>query len=612
VSVALATQFEILAAPMKALGCVRCAGGTQFGKIRIPMVWRAFDGYVSFLFLFGSALGVFSRRFMEYLCEIGGCDEAVRDKDWLAYGVLLDSGEEPIEEWNRVVGLIEDFTKQHTKAELLALALERGFLFAPAATMEDLATNPHFEDRHFFEPVEHPEHGRSFRYPGAFARMSADPIRAPRRAPRIGEHNDEIANEPVPVRAKGPTGSPSSDKPLAGVKILDLMWVMAGPVSTRMLADLGAEIIRIESPTRVDTGRTLNPMQGGEPDGDRSAVFGNCNAGKLGLALDLSQPVARDVVLDLVRWADVVTESFAPGTISKWNLGYEDLCRVKSDIIMLSSCLMGQTGPLSGLAGYGTMGAAVAGFHNVTGFPDRDPDGLFSAYTDFVSPRYAATAVLAALEHHRQTGVGGYIDLSQIEASIHFLAPSILDWTVNGREAERIGNADRNFAPHGVFRAAGVDRWVAVACRSDEEWQALCGVVGRSDLAVDARFAKASDRMAHGTELEAAIEKWTSQRDASEIERTLQGAGIAAHQVQDSALCFADEQFQHRGHFVELPHPVTGTFMFEGPRALLSRTPARVERAAPTLGEHNQLVLSEVLGYDDDKITELVIAGALG
>lgn len=612
VSAGLAAQFETLAVAVNSPAARRCAGGMMLGNIRVPFVWPAKDGYVSFLFQWGSALGQFSRKFMEYLYEIGGCDAATRDKDWIAYTMLLRSGEEPIEEWTRVIGVIESFTKQHTKAELLALALERGFLFAPVSTIEDLVASRQFAERDYFVQVEHPEHGRSFTYPGAFARISAAPIQTVRRAPRIGEHNDEIRSEPARSRPALRPGPTPTDKPLAGVKILDFMWVMAGPASTRMLADLGAEIVRIESPTRVDTGRTQHPMQDGKSGFDRSSLFGNCNPGKLGFALDVKNPAAREVIFDLVKWADVVTESFSPKAMRNWKLSYEDLCAVKPDIIMLSSSLMGQSGPLSMLAGFGTMGAAVAGFHGVTGFPDRAPDGLYAAYTDYVSPRFAASAVLAALEHHRQTGEGSYVDLSQIESSIHFLAPAILDWTVNGREAERIGNADRHFAPHGVYRATGDDRWVAVACRSDGEWKALCDVIGRSDLAADARFATVAGRMQHGEELETAIESWTSQHESGEVERALQAVGIAAHQVQDSALCFADAQLRHRGHFVELPHPVTGTSIVEGPRALLSRTPARVEWAAPTLGQHNQVVLSEILGYDDDKITELIIAGVLG
>jgi crotonobetainyl-CoA:carnitine CoA-transferase CaiB-like acyl-CoA transferase len=399
---------------------------------------------------------------------------------------------------------------------------------------------------------------------------------------------------------------------LKGVKILDFTWVMAGPAATRMLADYGATVVRVESPTRIDTARTLHPRHHNEAGSDSSGCFGNNNAGKLGIALDLGKPEGRAVVLDLVRWADVVTESFSPKAMRNWRLAYDDLRQVNPAIIMLSSCLMGQTGPLSKMAGFGTMGASLSGFHNLTGWPDRAPAGVFGAYTDYVSPRFTAIAILAALEHRRRTGRGQYIDQSQAEASTHFLTPAILDYSANGREQSRMGNADAHHCPHGVYPAAGVDRWAAIVCRSDEEWRALCGVIGRDDLARDPRLRSAADRQRHREEIDRAIGEWSCGHEAAEIERLAQARRIPAHQVQTSGDCFEDPQFRHRGHFVELEHPVHGTTIVEGPRVKLSRTPGQATRAAPTLGRDNQYVLTEILGYDEQRISQLVVAGAMG
>jgi benzylsuccinate CoA-transferase BbsF subunit len=379
-----------------------------------------------------------------------------------------------------------------------------------------------------------------------------------------------------------------------------------------MLADYGATVVRIESPTRVDVARTIHPLHGGQAGPDSSALFGNCNAGKLGISLDLGQEAAREVVFDLVRWADVVVESFAPKAMRNWGFDYESLQQVKPDLIMLSSTLMGQTGPLSSVAGFGTMGAAVAGFHHLTGWPDRPPAGVFGAYTDYVSPRFSAVAILAALEHRRRTGRGQYIDQSQIETTTHFLAPAVLDWAANGHEAGPMGNRDDELAPHGVYAAAGDDRWVAIACRSDAEWRSLCAALAREDLAADPRLANTPGRREHAPTIDRAIEEWSRTRDAREVERLLQTRGIPCHDVQNSPECAADPQLRHRGHFVELPHATYGTTYVEGPRAVLSRTPARVRRAAPSLGEHNEHVMREILGYGDDRITELVVAGTLG
>ncbi|HSZ23972.1 MAG TPA: CoA transferase [Candidatus Sulfotelmatobacter sp.] len=402
------------------------------------------------------------------------------------------------------------------------------------------------------------------------------------------------------------------DLPLKDVKICDFMWVMAGPASTRILADYGATVVRIESPTRIDTARTLQPFFNNQLGPDSSGLFGNCNAGKFGISLDLGNSASRAVVHDLVRWADVVTESFSPKAMRAWGFDYEALRKVNPKLIMLSSCLMGQSGPLAKLAGFGNMAAAISGFHNLTGWPDRPPAGLFGAYTDYVSPRFSAMAILAALDHRRRTGEGQYIDQSQAECAIHFLGPAILDYTVNGRVQGRVGNSDAQFAPHGVYPAAGEDQWVAIACRNDDDWRSLCAAMGNEALARDSRYASAAGRREHREAIDASIAAWSRSIDRGEIQARLQARGVPAHQVQNSADAYADPQFAHRGHFVAVEHSTLGKFTVEGPRAKLSRTPAAVRRAAPSLGQDNQHVLESILGYDETRITELVASGALG
>ena len=403
-----------------------------------------------------------------------------------------------------------------------------------------------------------------------------------------------------------------NDLPLKDVKICDFMWVMAGPASTRILADYGATVVRIESPTRVDTARTLQPYYGNQFGPDSSGLFANCNAGKFGISLDLGNPAARGVVHDLVRWADVVTESFSPKAMRAWGFDYETLRKVNPGVIMLSSCLMGQTGPLAKIAGFGNMAAAISGFTNLTGWPDRPPSGVFGAYTDYVAPRFTAMAILAALDYRRRTGAGQYIDQSQAECAIHFLGPAILDYTVNGRVEERVGNSDTAFAPHGVYPAAGDDNWVAIVCRDDDDWRRLCAAMEDDDLARNLRYASAAGRLAHRDAIDSSIAKWSRALDRGSIESRLQSHGVPAHQVQNSADAYADPQFKHRGHFVALDHPNLGKFTVEGPRAKLSRTPAAVRRMAPSLGQDNQYVLETILGYGETQITELVASGALG
>ena len=312
------------------------------------------------------------------------------------------------------------------------------------------------------------------------------------------------------------------------------MWVLAGPGITRSMADYGATVIRIESTSRVDPTRTVGPFKDNNTGAEYSALFGNNNAGKLGLSLDLTKPEAREIVLDLVRWADVVTESFSPKAMRAWGFDYESLRAVKPDIIMLSTCLMGQTGPLARFAGFGNLAAALCGFYNLVGWPDRSPSGPFSAYTDYIAPRFGLAAMMAALIHRKRTGQGQYIDQAQAESALQFLTLPILDTVASGRKYSPVANDDLEHAPHGVYPAAGEDRWVAIACRTDDHWRALCAAMGQPQLADDPRFGTFAARREHRAELDRVIGEWTRLRTPLETEQMLQASGVPAHTVQDS------------------------------------------------------------------------------
>ena len=300
-----------------------------------------------------------------------------------------------------------------------------------------------------------------------------------------------------------------------------------------------------------------------------------------------------------------------------WGLHYEALREVNPGLIMLSSSLNGQTGPQALLAGYGTMGAALTGFAELHGWPDRVPLGA-GAYTDYVSSKFIAAAILAALEHRRRTGEGQYIDLSQAEASLHFLGPALLDYTVNGRVPSRVGNFDPHMAPHGVYPCAGEDpgapgtgRWVAIACATEAQWQALCDAAGRREWASDPRFATVADRIANRGALDAAIGEWTAGIAVAALEELLQGAGVPVHRAGSSADVGDDPQLRVRGHFVTVAHPELGPVPVESSRFRLSRTPGQVAWPGPTFGQHNDQVLRDLLGMSDEEIVELIVAGAL-
>jgi crotonobetainyl-CoA:carnitine CoA-transferase CaiB-like acyl-CoA transferase len=552
---------------------------------------------------------ILSSRASDQGHDCGFCDAATRDKDWAAYGEQLATGDEPIAEFERVKRAIASCTAAHTKAEMLAVALDRGLLVAPVSTVRDVVQSGQLASRDFLQTLEHDD-GRRVIYPGPFARFGLAPIRYRRRPPRIDEHGDEIRAEAAPARAAPAPSAQSNDRPLAGVKILDFMWALAGPGATRTLADCGATVIRVESTTRLDVCRTLFPFRAGEFGPENSALFHNTNAGKKLICLDPNKPEGRETLIDLVRWADVVTESFSPKGMRGFGLGYDTLQQIKPDLIMLSTCLMGQTGLLARFAGFGNLAAAFAGFYELTGWPDRDPAGPFGAYTDYIAPRFNAAAVLAALEHRQRTGEGQHIDLSQVEASLHFLTPTILDWTVNGRVPGRTGNRDPDMHPHGVYRCEGDDRWVAIAVRDDADWRALCDQIEPA-RASDPRFASVGGRLEHADELDAWLTRFTERLPMHEVEACLQAVGVPAQAVLNSPEFVADPQLRARGHFVELPHPEGGHTTIEATRFQLSRTPPAALGAAPTFGADAMWVLEEVLGYDGERIAELAIAGAL-
>ncbi len=586
----------------------RSSGGSKYGPILVRGVYPAKDGSVAISFFFGTALGPMTRKLMEYVFEAGFCDESIRDKDWVAYVELLMTGQEPESEYARVRQSLEAFTSGKTKAELLQIAVERGLLIAPVATIDEVASNEQLDARGYWQTLD------GVRYPGPFAQFSATPIEYRRAPPNVGEHNEEILRGELGLsddESREGSGVVNDALPLSGVNVLDLTWVMAGPTATRVLADYGATVLRIESSKRIDTGRTIVPFIGNQYGPENAIRFQDINAGKLGMTLDLRQEDGRAVFLDLVRWADVVVESFSPKVMRGWGLDYESLRKVKPEIVMLSTCLMGQSGPMSQFAGFGSLAAAISGFYDVTGWPDRPPAGPFGAYTDTIAPRFTAIAILAALDYQRRTGRGQYIDQSQAESALHFLGPALLDYEANGRVQTRAGNVDPQQSPHGVYPAAGDDAWVAIAVETDEQWRALCAAFGRPELAADKTYVTAAERIERRNDVDAIVAQWTHTRDMFEIERTLQSRGVPAHAVQNSNQVFDDPQLAHRGQFVQVEHAVHGPITIEQSHFRLSRTPARVERPAPMLGEYNFYVLSEILGYDEERIASLVAAGVL-
>ena len=364
-------------------------------------------------------------------------------------------------------------------------------------------------------------------------------------------------------------------RPLDGLNVLDFCWVAAGPMTTKYLAEYGATVVRVESAKRPESLRLGAPFREGSTGINRSAYFASYNAGKLGITIDMGHPRSRELVLRMVRWADLVTENFTPGTMEGWGLGYLELEKEKPGILMFSASMLGRGGPQSRQPGYGAVLSSLAGLAYMTGWPDRDPVNPYGAYTDFVVPRFAVAAILAALDYRRRTGKGTHLDMSQLETSLHFSAPAMLDYGVNGRERERAGNRDPAAAPHGVYPCRGEDRWIAIACASDTQWRALSTIADPSGggWAHEERFHTLLGRKTWEDDLDRLMGDWTKDQDAGELADTLQRAGVPAAMVNDCRDLFEDPQLRHRGHFQWLDHPDIGPYATDRSEFDLSRTP---------------------------------------
>ncbi|MBI1814723.1 MAG: CoA transferase [Deltaproteobacteria bacterium] len=385
-----------------------------------------------------------------------------------------------------------------------------------------------------------------------------------------------------------------------GLKVLEFGGGAAGPFGTRYFADHGATVVRVESRQRPDFVRLLRYVPGDPAGFDGSHMFAMVNVNKYGIALNMSHAKGPEIARRLVQWADVVAENFAPKAMAKWGLDYESLRQLKPDLVMISTCLNGQTGPDRNYPGFGGQGSAISGFNHLTGWPDLEPLGPYGTITDSLSPRFVALLVASALVHRKRTGQGQYIDLAQVEGGVVCLSENIVTYTATGETLERIGNRSRHAAPHGAFRCAPKgdddDRWVAIAVHSDDDWQKFRHALGDPSWAADARFETGSGRIAHVDELEEKLTTWTRTRSAEDVMTTLQAAGVEAGVVANFEDLVNDPQLAHRRHFREVEHRVIGKHLAETNGLRFSRTPEEIRMPAPCLGEHSEYVYRELLG----------------
>ncbi len=533
--------------------------------------------------------------------------ELVGKPEWASEPRFADRDQRP-KHAPEIQRSIVAWAKQHTKDEIYRLGQAAKVPVGPVLTVPELLASPQLRSRGVFHEVRHPVVGPHLQ-PGMAFHLSESPWCVERPAPLLGQHNDEVREGRAWLRGPSLPSRPDEGrlevrKALEGVRVVDFTWAWAGAYATFQLGLLGAEVIKVESLRRLDLSRTQSLTTGQRFAGhDSSTIFNDLNLNKLSLQLDLSRPEAVEIAKRLIAKSDVVAQNMRPGVMERLGLGYEDLRKVKPDIIMLSSSALGSTGPDRTYVGYAPVFAALGGLAHITGQPEGPPVPLYGA-VDLRSATMSAFAMLAALHQRDATGEGQHIDLSSVESVLALIGHVFAEYQLTGKEPRRRGNDDFHMAPHNTYPCAA-GRWVTIAVATDEEWEAFCGAAGQPGWAEDGRFAKGAERWKNRRALDGLVEEWTKNGTAEDISALLQGAGIAATPAWGAEGLAHDPHLESRGFFSSVAHPAIGKREVVGAPWTLPRTPAVVERAAPLLGEHNGYVLSDLLGMSSEEVALL-------
>ena len=516
--------------------------------------------------------------------------------------------------------LIAPWFGEHGKDEILRLCLENRIPCAPVLTMDEALESPQLLARRWFREVDHPQAGR-LKYPGAPVRLHGSPLKVTGPAPTLGQHNNEVPDDlptTSPSMGKGRVRATSKKPPTAlqDVRIVDLGSAWAGPMAGQLLADMGAEVIKVESRARMDGMRLGRPMVGEDlAGGDRGLwpelqpVFHGLNRNKLSVTLNLRTEEGRATLRRLVLVSDVVLSNFSPGVLQRLGMDYNSLSKAKPDIIVAAMPAFGDTGPLSDMVAYAPIIQAMSGMMGLVGYPTEEGEPLVgelqAAWSDTVAALCAALGIVAALRHRNRTGCGQYVEAAHLEGTAALLGVPMLQYQMTGNVPTPLGNDDPDFAPHNNYPCAGEDAWVSIAVSTDTEWRALVDVLGREALNTDPRFCDSASRWRNRRALDVIVAEWTRSRTPEEATHLLQSAGVAAMPVMNIADQFADPHLNARQTYVEIDHPHVGAEMLYGVPWLFSETPGSVRTPAPLLGQHNQYVLTELLGMDGATVRHL-------
>ncbi len=559
-------------------------------------------------------------RFVNWVDEVLGAPE-LREPQW-DDEFYREAHNDEIRSW------IERLCRALTVTELHDRGQQLGLLVLPINTVEEVARDPHLHARGYYQDIEHPHLGQTLTLPRPAVRTRGEQPSAV-RAPLLGEHNSELSDAAIPlsppsdplslrerVRVRAPSATlyntqPPPRRPLDGVRVLDFTWAIAGSLGTRLLADLGAEVIKIESESRIDPIRYRGVQPPDRFSINTNGTFNDCAGGKKSVTLNLKTEEGIEAIRQLARHADVVTSNYTPYRLDRWGIGYDDLRQIRDDIILCNVAVMGIEGPRAEWRSYGNGIIAMCGLAHRSGFPDRAPIGLGTLHSDFTVPFYLAASVIAALDDRERTGNGRYLEIAQYETAVQLLDTELVEALNGVAERPRIGNRSPFMSPHGVFPAIGDDRWVAIACRDDADWRSLCRVIGRADLASRRDLADLAGRQAHEDELEAVISEWTQAQDEWTSYRLLINAGVPVSPVERLEDFFAgqDPAMLDAYHPADSPEGCSFQIIREPVLWDGQRLPAV---RAPIWGEHTEDVLQGLLNYSEDDMVRLAAAGTLG
>jgi len=577
--------------------------GARIGATR--EIWKCKDGWVSFGLRGGVARAPSYWKMTKVLEAEGFSTPAWSERNWDEF----NQNELTEQDIRELEAPLAEYFAHHSMIDLYEMAAADNIMLATVNSPREMYASSQLAARSMFGKL-----GELSGFPTRFAiangaesaREQVEPLGARRPAPHLDA--GPMPNwSPRKAQLAGPPRPTSQGSAWEGTRILEFGSGAAGPIASRYFAEHGATVIRVESRSRPEFLRGMAVAMRSPHGLEGSEIFGALNVGKKSVALNLKKADGLAIGKQLMGWADLVLENFAPKAMRGFGLDYESMSVERPDLLMVSACMNGQTGPHRNYPGFGSQGSALGGFTLLTGYPDREPVGPFATITDSLAPRYCATAMAAALLYHRRTGRGLHIDLSQVEAGQYALSPWILDYAVNGHIMENMGNRSPRTAPHGAFPCRGEDRWIALATWSDEQWARLAEIIGIDDPSLSTVEA----RMERVDEVEAAVSAWTSKRSREEVSECLQAEGIEAVPVQDWQDLLDDPQLASRGHFECLDHPVLGDCWYQHNGFRLSNAPAHYSQPAPTLGQHTDEVLADILGLSAKQIEELRGSGGV-